>query len=363
MSLILPQNHSPSTTPAVLQLQAKDAEQWTQFLAGHPRANLYHTLLWKNVIEDAFGHKPIYLFSRRKDTISGVLPMFLIKFPFLGSKLISLPYDIGSGGILADDEESEVALIKHTIDLARDMNVNYIEFRYGAKQSVLPQLGLMEYEPVVISEMKLDTEEQVWKRIKSDHRKGIRKAKNRGIEVREANNLEDFLKFYQVYIRVFRDFGTPPYSANYFRILCQKLHSSQNVRLALAYKDNRCVGGLLLFYWKQTLISKFAVCLPEVVPLRAYMPLYWWAIKLGLELNCNTLSWGTSPRNQPSLIEFKERWGAESRSAIFYNLPIKRKVPSIEMYYDTESIVRKTWKKLPLRVTSLLGGHINRWFG
>ena len=351
-----------ATEPIVQEIRQSDVRRWTDFVATHPEANLYHTLVWRDVVREVFGHQPIYLFCERGGEVSGVLPMFLIKFPLVGSKLISMPYDIGSGCALAVDEGSERALTERAVALAKEFHVNYLELRCADRRHVVESLGLHRSEPVLISEMQLDGEAQVWSRMEKDHRKAIRKAENRGVEVREAESLEDFCEFYRVYLRVFRAFGTPPYGANYFPTLWQHLHASGAVRLLLAHVEQRCVGGLLLFCSGRNLVSKFAACLPEAVPLRAYVALYWRAIQLGLKSGYRRLSWGTSSRDQVGLIEFKERWGAQTRPAMIYTLPVKGRVPSIEKYYDSEGLARRLWRLLPLSTTRLGGAVLNRWF-
>jgi FemAB-related protein (PEP-CTERM system-associated) len=353
---------SPKIQPIVRQLQDTETERWTSFVAGHPDANLYHTLLWRDVIKDVFSHRPLYLFSERDGNISGILPLFLVKFPLLGSKLISIPYDIGSGGALAEDGMSERLLIERAISLAREKRVGYLELRYGRTRPALADLPLQQSEPVLISEIDLDGEEQVWSRIGRGHRESIRKAEKRGVTVREATNLDDFLQFYQVYLRSFRAFGTPPYGANYFSGLWNHLHATGATRLVLAFIDNRCVGGLLLFCWGTNLISKFSICLPEAVSSRTYAALQWQSIQIGLEYGYRKLNLGSSSHQQQGIVKFKERWGARTHPAALYSLPVRTKVPSIEKYFDSEGIARRLWKKLPLRTTSLLGGPLNRWF-
>lgn len=354
---------SPIATTAeivVRELREADDAGWTEFVTKRPESNLYHTLQWRGFIQEVFGHRPIYLMAESSDGVTGVLPMFLVRSPVLGSKLVSLPYDIGSGGAVVTDEWTERSLVKQAMSLARELQVNYLELRYGAVRPALADLGLDRREPVLLSEMALDTEDQVWGRVKDDHRKAIRKAKNRGIVIREASTLEDFLDFYRVYLRVFRDFGTPPYGPEYFRSLRKRLRKS--VRLLLAYHQEQCVGGQLLFCWEETLVSKFAACLPEAVDQRAYAALYWRAIQLGLEEGYTRLSWGTASRDQTGLIEFKERWGSSTSPVAIYYLPVKGRVPSIEKYYDSDGFTRRVWRKLPLRATGLVGARLSRWF-
>jgi len=360
--LVKPLAATSTSALTVRELTAENAERWTRFVGAHPEANLYHTVLWRDVIQEAFAHHPVYLLCEQGNEVRGVLPMFLVKFPLLGSKLISIPYDIGSGGALAVDQVSERALVERAMAMARALSANYLELRCGTERQALDGLGLQRSEPVLISEMELDDEASVWARMKEDHRKAIRKAKNRGITIREAEHLDEFRAFYEIYLRAFRTFGTPPYGANYFPIVWQRLHASGAVRLLLAHAGERCVGGLLLFCRGKNLVSKFAACLPEAVPLRAYVALYWRAIELGLELGYRRLSWGTSSRDQAGLIEFKERWGAHTRPAVLYAMPVKTRVPSLEAYYDSDGLARRLWRKLPLPATRVMGGLLNRWF-
>jgi hypothetical protein len=314
------------------------------------------------VIEEIFHHRPLYLISEGQKEVTGILPIFLVKLPLLGSKLISLPYDIGSGGPLAVDESSELALTQRAIELAKEYKVQYLQLRCGVPMPGMAKLGFKVDEPVLISEMELSDEKELFASFSKDHRKAIRKAETRGVQIRLAHSLEDFKKFYQVYLVVFRDFGTPPYGGDYFPVLHDRLAPTGAVRLLLAEVDGICIGGLLLFCWGGNLVSKFAACLPEFVDKRAYPLLYWRAIQLGIELGCQRLSWGTSSKDQTGLIAFKEGWGAKTRPAVLYSLSIHGQVPSLAKYYNSDGFERRMWKKLPVGVTRIGGQWLNRWF-
>jgi hypothetical protein len=348
--------------PAVRALTEQDAPEWNRFVAGHEDAVFYHTLAWRDFVQRVFGHQPHYLLCERDGRVIGILPMFLVRMPLLGSKLISLPYDIGAGGPLVTEPSAEIQLAEQAMQLARELRAGYLQFRCASRRADLAQLELEESEPVILSEIVLDNEQDVWSRVERDHRKAMRKANNRGVVLREAASLEDYLAFFDVYLQVFRDFGTPPYGRGYFERLWHDLAASGSVRMILAEVEGRCVGGLLMFAWGRNLTSKFAVVLPKAVPLRAYPALYGRAIEIGLKENFGRLSWGTSSRDQTGLIEFKERWGAVSTATAFYDLAVTSRPPDIEKYYDSGGLSRRVWKRLPLALTPLLGAPLNRWF-
>jgi lipid II:glycine glycyltransferase (peptidoglycan interpeptide bridge formation enzyme) len=140
------------------------------------------------------------------------------------------------------------------------------------------------------------------------------------------------------------------------------LQPAGHVKILLSYVDGKCAGGLVLFGWGKNLVSKFAACLPHAVPLRAYAALYWRAIQLGIQLGYERLSWGTSSRDQTGLIEFKERWGAVTRPAVLYSLPVRGSIPDISKYYDSTGMERRIWRKLPIPLTQAGGRVLSRWF-
>ncbi len=353
---------SAARRPTVWLTGPADAEAWTAFAREHPKATLYHSLAWRDFIEAVFGHEPLYLACGQSGRLRGILPLFKVRFPFLGCKLISLPYDIGSGGPLAEDQGSESKLIAHAMAHTRANDCRYLELRCDARCRAAERLHLDCRRPVLLSEMTLEDEDEVWRRVRKDHRKAMRKAGSRGVRVRQAHSLDDYLAFYRIYLRVFRDFGTPAYAPKYFRALWDRLHPEGQCILILAEVDGNLVGGLLLFAWGSKLVSKFAVCLPEAVPLHAYSALYGEAIRVGLELGYRVLSWGTSSPDQKGLIEYKERWGATSRLVNVYSMAIQSRPPPLEAYYDSRSLKRRLWKRLPLFAAKMLGGYVNQWF-
>jgi len=182
------------------------------------------------------------------------------------------------------------------------------------------------------------------------------------VSVREAESLEDYRDFYHVYLQAFRDFGTPPYGSNYFPALWKKLRPAGAGKVLLAYVGGKCVGGVLLFCWGKVIVNKFTACLTEATALRAYHALHWQAIQFGLAAGFQLFSFGTSSADQQGLIEYKERWGATSRPAVVYALPVRGRVPDLGRYYHSGGLVRRAWRKLPLGATRVLGGWLNRWY-
>lgn len=356
-------NANQDTSLTIEELRDSNVERaHARFVDGHASANLYHTLAWRDFLVSVFRHEPVYLVARSGDKVCGVLPAFLVRVPPLGRKLVSLPYDVGSGGPLCDDAFSSLALVERLVAIARERRCQYLELRGLDQPLALERLGFRIAHPVVLSSMTLPDRESVDRAIQKDHRKAVRKAESRGVSVREAVTRADFEAFYRVYLHVFRAFGTPPYGPRYFDQLRERLAPSRAVRILLAEHEGRTVGGLQLFAHGRNLVSKFAACLPDAVPLRAYPMLYRRAIDLALDEGYRTLGWGTSAKAQTGLIEYKAGWGSVSQEPWVAQLDLRGKAPDLARYYDEGGLVKAVWKRLPLAATKWLGGPINRWF-
>ncbi len=339
-----------------------DDSAWNEFVSNCSEATVYHSTPWRDFVTNTFGQQSRYVLAETSGKIRGVLPLFQISAPLLGSKMISMPYDVASGGPLTADPGVARALAEAAALKAKQQRVDYLELRCPGPSPALEALGFRRSEPVLISDLELSDEQTIWKSLKPDRRKSVGRAARRGVTVREASSFSDLESYYRAYLIVFRDFGTPPYGRRYLSGLWADLHPTGLVRVLLAEVDGKCVGGAMLFVFGRTLIAKITICLPEALPLRATGALYWKTIQLALEEGCTRLSFGSSSRHQKGLIEYKEGWGAVTRPAAFYSLPIRGKVPSIEKYFNSDGLPQKVWRKLPLGLTPLIGHPLNRWF-
>ncbi len=339
---------------------AHDAD-WDAYVGAHPRGLLYHTAAWRDFIADLFGHRPAYLAAERNGAIAGVLPLFHVRVPLIGSKLISLPYDIGAGGPMADDVGVERTLAEAALSLAKELRVDFLELRGPAAAApLLPHMSTAE--PVMLSEMDLSAgEDAVLGAIAPDHLKSVRKAERRGIRVRATSDPADYDAFYRVYLECFRAFGTPPYARRYFMEVQRRFAADGRARLLVAELDGAVVGGLLMFCLENRWISKFAAVHESAVPLRAYAALYHDAIRLALRERVTRLSWGTSSHDQTGLIDFKERWGSTSSRPLFCRHTLRGEPTDVASYF-AESRARRMWRRLPLPLTRVLGPPLNRWY-
>src|ERR1022692_2974640 len=114
---------------------ATSPEAWDQYVSSVGRGHLYHRWVWRQVIEQSFGHKPYYLTANENNTIRGVLPLVWMRSRLFGSFLVSIPF-FSYGGILADTDEAREKLLASAEELARTLRATHIELRQGNECTV-----------------------------------------------------------------------------------------------------------------------------------------------------------------------------------------------------------------------------------
>ena len=74
----------------VRRLEQPDRAAWTAFVQTCADATFFHRIEWRDVIENAFGHRTHYLLAERAGEVVGVLPLAQVKSLLFGHSLVSL---------------------------------------------------------------------------------------------------------------------------------------------------------------------------------------------------------------------------------------------------------------------------------
>jgi len=87
----------------ITELKTEDEAAWDVYVYGSNSSTFYHqqrsiliklfkSLMWRNVVEKTYKHKPIYLVAKEESELKGVLPLFLMRSFVFGKKLFSVPF-------------------------------------------------------------------------------------------------------------------------------------------------------------------------------------------------------------------------------------------------------------------------------
>ncbi|MCK4387907.1 MAG: FemAB family PEP-CTERM system-associated protein [Dehalococcoidia bacterium] len=328
-----------------------DEKRWDDFVRGNVSCIFYHQIGWRNVIEKVYHHKPYYLFAEEDNQIVGILPLFLIKDILWGKRLVSLPF-APFANACADDENAARLLINESETLAKDLNVDYLEFRARSNNADFPTDSTF-----VTSILKLEPDpEFIFKNLPQNKRRNITKSMKRGLTVEWADKLKDF---YLTYSRNMQDLGTPPHSYRFFDNILSEF--PDNSTILTVKREGVIVYSAFLLFYKGTVIDFMSSTIEEY---RKYYPTdfgIWNAITYACEKGFTYFDFGRSIKDS-SNHEFKRRWGAETQQLYYhYYLNKAHNLPHLNPSNPKYERLSKIWRRLPLVITNRLGPIIRQY--
>ncbi len=417
----------------IKKITQPETDAWDTYVNAHPKATLYHLSTWKNIIKKTYGHKTYYLmavnsskltddsseersrtdyepsainYELNPDNVVGILPLVHLKHFLFGNSLISIPFfDIG--GILANDEETENALLSKAIKLGKELKANNIELRHIQPLSWLgnsskliddssqPNLNFsFRQRRSKVSQFHLETEkikksnqscqscqkkyiatkshkvrmllklpessETLMKSFKSKLRSQVKKPIKEGL-VSKVGGIELLDDFYKVFSINMRDLGSPLHSKKLIMHVLEAFPGK--ARIVLVYKDSEPLACSLIAGFNDTLENPWASALRQYNRLSPNMLLYWTMLEYACDNGYKFFDFGRSTPDEGTY-KFKEQWGAKPEPFHWHYISLN----SQPINEDTSKKSKfdkaiQYWQKLPVPVTKILGPMIRKHIG
>ncbi|WAJ70708.1 FemAB family XrtA/PEP-CTERM system-associated protein [Catenovulum adriaticum] len=334
-----------------------NSEKWDQFVHNHPEGTFFHLAGWQNVIHNTYQHKCWYLYSEdEKGNILGVLPLVELKSKLFGHSLVSTPFCV-YGGVIAESNESKQALEEHAIELAKELNVDYLELRYQAPQHNDKFLtkSMHSYFTYELGE----TDEAILAGIKKKQRAVIRHALK---EPLTTNFDAKVTHVHDIYAESVRNLGTPVFPAKYFKNLKQEF--GEQCELMTVESNNKAVSAVMSFYYKNEVLPYYGGGLSEARQLKSNDLMYY-ALMCHAANNkqCTRFDFGRS-KNDSGAYKYKKHWGMEPQPLYYqYYLVKATELPNLSPNNPKYKMFIKMWQKLPLWASQKLGPFLSKYLG
>ena len=343
------------TIPQVKLYEAGDDERWDSFVLEHPEASFFHLTGWKRVVEKTFGHVARYFYVERDGKITGIAPIFECSNWLIGRCFISVP--LGAyGGIVAEDAESEQALLHESKRMAQSASAEYLEFRRrdgGLYDGFHENTLYVTFNTPLVPDPAANL-----KRLPKDTRYMIRKAEKGGLRVRLG--MDQLATFYELFAQSMHRLGTPVFSRNLFRNIADEF--AKNSQLMVVYDREKAVAGVLSFFFRDTILPYYAGATPEATRLAANNFMYWELIKWAGEHGFQSFDFGRSKKGTGAFA-FKSQWNMNTESLGYQVFLVNRKtVPNFSPVNPKFEMVIRLWQNLPFAVTKWLGPSAVRLF-
>jgi len=191
----------------------------------------------------------------------------------------------------------------------------------------------------------------------------INKARKNGVEIRVADDQKELCDWYRIYLYTMRSHAIPPRPYRFFKALWELMHARGLMRLWLAERKEanktRLLAGSIVLGLGHTSYYAFNGGHPRDFGLRPNDLLQWCVIHDACARGFRWYDLGEVPGDNPTLAEFKSKWGAEPKSLYRYYYPapghcgiVSSTQAGLGRYLAT------AWRHMPLKATASLGDWI-----
>ena len=343
----------PASSARVTRWDRRDSEQWSALVRGTGHATLAHAPEWFDVIQQAYGHSPVYLQAEGPGGRLAVVPAFHLRSRIFGSVVASMPF-LDGGGPCSTAGELDAVLAHALIEEATRLGAGSVELRSTVELD-LPS-------PAVTSKVNLvralpKDRHDLWRRLDAKIRNQVRKAERSGLSV-EFGHRGALDAFYNVFAVNMRDLGSPVHSRAFFAGILDRFGAK--ARIALVRRGTDVIGGLVALAFQDTLVVPWASSLRQYFDLCPNVILYWETMAAACQEGFARFDFGRSSRDSGTY-RFKRQWGAEEVPLYCYQVPTSPGGSrSLSPTDSRGALLVALWSRLPVAATKLVGPRIRR---
>lgn len=336
-----------------------DGPAWDRFVREHPRASPYHFFGWKDAVERAYGHPASYLVAEGGGRIRGVLPLVLIRGPWIADCAVSLPF-CDFAGPLGQDEATVTALLHKASSWSRSERAD-LEIRCDRAEPAVEREGLSAIAAVG-SKVRMtlalpSSSEELFKSFTTKLRTRIRRPEKNGLQFSWAGASE-LPAFYGVFCRRMRDLGSPVHARALFDTLLPAY--GDRARLGVVrLGDTTVAAGICLSTGSLTSVP-WSASLSEHNKLGPNMLLYWCFLEYAADHGVSRFDFGRSTVGEGTY-NFKSQWGTTAEPLAWYTSADQPEDGSARGPGAKRVLIESLWRKLPLRVANALGPRLRRY--
>jgi hypothetical protein len=352
-------------TTAAYRLDPLNDSRWEDFLQRHPRASLFHSSAWLIALRETHGYEAIaYTTSRPGNALENAIVFCKVESWLTGRRLVSIPFADHAQPLV--DSEDHAMAIGETLegDLERE-GWDYLEIRPLQPFSVMSAL---HQKTVTYSYHLLDLNPGLNKLFQNLHKSSIqrqiRRAEREGLAYREGTSREFLDQFYRLFRLTRRRHKLPPQPKVWFANLMSSFGKALKIRLA--YKDDQPVAAIMTIACKDTLSYKYGASDARFHHLGGMHLLLWKTIEDAKSSGSRFLDFGRTNADQPTLMTFKNRWGASQSILTYSRYSIS--LPGTHFLDTSETSWKADWAKyllshLPYSFVSMTGEVLYRHVG
>ena len=293
-------------------------QAWDEVAASSPGATFFQTRAWANLLCTTFPHwRPDPVVIEFSDGNLMVLPM--LRRLHVGHRASMLPNVYGGPLFRRPPDERHLEAIEKVPRWYPNITLLDNPFSpYGWEAD-----GLVKWRCWTQVTDLSPGFATLWKNFRKGHRNGFKVAQRNGITVTIATRQPEVDAYYEVYRDSLRRWGkeaTGFYPRELFRRLLQMPEYGKNVRLWLAHRDGKVIGGLVMLYQSLHAVTWHGSTHSAYMSLQAETLLSLTAMKAACQEGFHWFDFMANNSSMAGVARFKEGFASERRKYNSYYL-------------------------------------------
>lgn len=307
----------------VFEINPLSDPRWDGFVASHARASVFHTRGWIEALRRTYAYTSVaYTTSPPGEQLKNAILFCRVESWLTGRRLVSLPFSDHCEPLV--DRFEDLKLFEMAFDRqVCDERMRYVEIRPRSSFSGLGEF-FHSHESFCFHELDLSPGvDQLFRNFHKDStQRRIRKAEREGLYVEQgrSDSLRD--QFYDLLLLTRRRHGLPPQPKAWFANLIECL--GEHLTIRVASKDGHPAAAILTLGFGKTMTYKYGCSDPQYNNLGATQLLFWRTIQESCGSGMEHFDLGRSDSDNPGLVTFKDRWGAERLTLTYLRHPLQR---------------------------------------
>jgi hypothetical protein len=315
------------------ELNPNNENDWEEFNRQIDGGSFFHTLKWKNIMENSFDYKLHYYLIYLNGKVIALCPF--CENAFRGFKgLMSIPNsDYRHFLINKQDYNHLEEIVKKIIEIAKTKNYSFVMITtltsevkdYLKKYHPLP-FPIFSNSGNFNLDLKINPPEKIWHDIfRYKTRNTIKKMEKDGLKIREANSLDDLKIFYKYYKINLEYKDRHPHSFTHFEKLWATYPPTE-MRTTLLCQDENIHGGLLTFIYppSKTMYCRYIAIDRDIrarYKVADYM--HWECVQFASNMKFNTVCFGETPGDpNDATYKYKKSFGGNYEQIYSFILPL-----------------------------------------
>lgn len=292
--------------------------RWAEFVDRQAGASVFHTVAWLEALRRTYGYEPFVVTTCKGELANGLVACH-VRSRITGNRIVSVPF-ADHCEPLGEDSESTRCLLVKLAEIQASWACKYLEIR---PHTYRPEIDSPFTETARYHHHVLDIRGKLEEIAVPFHPscvlRKIRRAEREKLSWDADSSARQISAFYAMQVLTRRRHKVPPQPLAWFQNLADCF--GKRLKIWLAYRNGRPVAGILTLAHGKTLVYKYACSDARLHNLGGPVFLFWKVIQEAHAEEYEQIDMGRSDMDQPSLVEFKEHWGAKGSTLSYWRLP------------------------------------------